>query len=187
MYIFADETGDLGFNFQKSKTSINKRKCKKYLLSELKGNNTRHAVKQYFYNHVMAHKNWCLYAITLDKQDLLYRTNVIPNHHRIYNILTHQLLTQIDFSKVSAVNLIIDKSKRKFHLKEFNEYLTTNLDVILPINTAFSITHTPSKRNRGVQAVDVFTYGFHRKYEYQDTEWYDVFREKIRIECEYSI
>lgn len=85
------------------------------------------------------------------------------------------------------VNLIIDKSRPKFHLQEFNKYLINSLEVILPLNAKFCISHMPSENHKGIQAVDIFTYGFHRKYERRDTEWYDVFKKKVLIECNYQI
>lgn len=122
MYVFIDETGDLGFDFQKSKTSkfftiaalvcedaksakiiynavkktlnnkVNRKKNRKNLRNELKGNNTDISIKKYFYKRVQACPSWRLYSVTLNKALLLQKTNFLPNHHRIYNTLTHQLL-----------------------------------------------------------------------------------------------
>jgi len=47
------------------------------------------------------------------------------------------------------------------------------------------ITHELSQDNTGLQVVDLFCWGLFRKYESNDTKWYDVFKEAIGFEDEY--
>jgi len=104
MYVFIDETGDLGFDFQKRKTSkfftlaalvckdeqsikiicsavkktlynkINHKKNRRNPRNELKGNNTDISIKKYFYKRIQACENWQLCSIMLDKMLLLKKT-----------------------------------------------------------------------------------------------------------------
>lgn len=43
----------------------------------------------------------------------------------------------------------------------------------------------PSQKHQGIQAVDMFCYGIARKYEMKDEEWYQLFRDKIAVECNF--
>ncbi|MCI0696713.1 DUF3800 domain-containing protein [candidate division KSB1 bacterium] len=45
--------------------------------------------------------------------------------------------------------------------------------------------HSFSHEIKLLQAVDLFAWGFFRKYEVGDTRWYDVFREKVVFERVY--
>ncbi len=70
-------------------------------------------------------------------------------------------------------------------LIDFNQYLINQLEALLPLNTNLNISHLSSEENEGLQAVDLFCWGIFRKYENNDIEWYDVYRNKINYETEY--
>jgi hypothetical protein len=81
--------------------------------------------------------------------------------------------------------LIIDKSKNKKEIKEFNGYLLLHIEGILPLNIPLEIYHLSSHENKGIQAVDLFCWGIFRKFEKKDISWYQIFREKIVAESIY--
>ncbi len=96
------------------------------------------------------------------------------------------ILEKVDLSKTGeAVNLIIDYSKNKEEMRDFNNYVANQLEGLLPLNVPLYITHELSQDNVGLQAVDLFCWGLYRKYEKNDTAWYDIFRKAIRFEDEY--
>lgn len=96
MYIFLDESGDLGFDFAKAKTSryfvisllvcqdkeaqdgfrravertlknkLNHKKNSSRRIAELKGTGTTFAIKQYFFRQLPAN-GWRIYSVTLNK------------------------------------------------------------------------------------------------------------------------
>ncbi len=39
-----------------------------------------------------------------------------------------------------------------------------------------TIEHVDSQQSLGIQAVDLFSWGIYRKYEHNDTKWYDYFK-----------
>jgi hypothetical protein len=216
MYLYLDESGDLGFDFENSNPShffvitllsildaksikminaaisrtldkkLNHKKKRHRIISELKGNATNLEVKKYFLNCINRHTNdWSLHAIFLNKKSLLKQTKNPPKD-RIYNQMTHQLLENINFPKTNCVTLIIDRSKDTLGIQEFNEYLRTNLSLCLNLETKLYIHHDSSEKHKGIQAVDMFCYGISRKYEREDQAWYELFKEKIAVECEFK-
>ncbi|STX81699.1 Protein of uncharacterised function (DUF3800) [Legionella busanensis] len=128
MYIFLDESGDLGFNFDKNnskyfcitllvchdsntffsfKTAIRRtlveklnQKKTKNKISELKGSNTTAAIKQYFYRQLekFSHQNWGIYSIVVDKVHLYSQISDVIEPHRLYNLLCHEIIDKVDFS-----------------------------------------------------------------------------------------
>lgn len=128
MYIFLDESGDLGFNFEKGssthfvitllicknreaalsiKAAVKhtlKRKCYRkktpLLIKELKSTQTLLSTKKYFLDNLCKQKNqsWCLYSIILNKKDLFDKIKKVPDKNRLYNLLSKIILQQVDFS-----------------------------------------------------------------------------------------
>lgn len=128
MYIFLDESGDLGFDFDRQssthfaitllicenektfysfKTAVKhtirrklNRQKKVDLATELKSTQTTLAVKKYFLDavHKREGQAWCIYSIILDKKDLLKKLKITPEQHRLYNLLSKIILQHVDFS-----------------------------------------------------------------------------------------
>ncbi len=73
-------------------------------------------------------------------------------------------------------------SKTDFAIQQFNTSLRAQLESRIPLSVPLDINHYTSHENKLLQAVDLFSWGIYRKYEAGDTEWYDVFREKIAFE-----
>jgi len=88
-------------------------------------------------------------------------------------------------SNSSRIILTIDKSKGKKGIKEFNEYIIRQLEGRIAPKIPFDIYHEDSKKIGGLQAVDIFAWGIHRKYENKDLEWYKIFDEKIALDKQY--
>lgn len=129
--------------------------------------------------------NWNLCTIVLDKLSLVQHTKN-PIKERIYNQMTHQILEQINFPSVGDVNLVVDRSKNDLGIKEFNNYLNSNLSLCLNLETKLYISHDNSEKHKVIQAVDMFCYGIARKYELKDESWYSLFKNKLRVECEFK-
>lgn len=212
MIIFLDESGDLGFDFSKPKTSRkfvitllvcestkamegfrrgvrrtlkNKLNAKKKQAQELKGTNTSQPVKEYFFRHLSV-GGWQLYSVILNKQRVYEYLQTKQGKKKLYNFLARFLLEKIDLSQAgTTVNLILDKCKNKEEIKDFNSYVENHLQGLLPLSVPLFITHEFSHNNPGLQAVDLFCWGFYRKHEACDEEWYRVYRSAIAYEGEY--
>ena len=93
------------------------------------------------------------------------------------------LLDQIDFSSAhTQINLVIDKSKSKPEIAEFDRYVSWNLKGRIDPKIPLIITHKDSQEDFCLNAVDLFSWGIFRKYEKKDVAWYSVFKKKIRYE-----
>ena len=83
---------------------------------------------------------------------------------------------------MTRVQFIVDKSKAKPEIEEFNSYilrqLTGRLDPKVPLN----IDHRSSHESLGLQAADLFSWGIFRKYERKDTEWFSLYQDKVKYD-----
>lgn len=105
---------------------------------------------------------------------------------KLYNFLAHFIIAKIDLNSANpAVTLITDRCKTKEEIRDFNNYLANQLDALLPLDVPLNIYHEWSHENAGLQAVDLFCWGIFRKYESNDKEWYDIYKEAIAFETEY--
>jgi hypothetical protein len=212
--IYLDESGDLGFDFTKRKTSrkfvitllvsddretatqfkkavrrtlknkVNHKKKRK-IVREMKGTQTRHEVKEYFFRN-MPTTGWRIYSVVLNKERVYPKLKTKQGKKKLYNFLARFILEKVDLrNHGTAVNLIIDRCKNREEIRDFNNYIANQLEGLLPLNVPLYITHELSQDNTGLQVVDLFCWGLYRKYESNDTKWYDVFKEAIGFEDEY--
>lgn len=205
LYLYLDESGDLGFDF------INKRPSKFFTICilavrgqdndrrlakavktvarrrlrsksgksvpELKGSLADLATKAYFYK-TMANVPLRVYSTTLDK--LLAYGYLAEDKERIYNYIARLTLEQISF-KDAAVRVImtVDKSKGKTEVQKFNHYILAHIKASLDPKIPLEIYHADSRQSPGLQAADMFAWGVFRKYEARDSGWYEVFKDRI--------
>jgi len=213
MYIYLDESGDLGFDFTKQGTSrffvitllviqcnevnkkilkmiertikekINRNKKKKNIILEFKGNNTDIKVKEYFYRHIK-NEDFEIFTLILNKARV--DQDLRGRKEKLYNYVSRLLLEKCYFHKVeNRVILTVDKRKNKEDIKDFNRYLLSVLRGLIPIKVPFEQYHEVSYAHKGLQAVDVFCWGIYRKYERGDLQWYNYFASKIKKEIVY--
>ncbi len=214
MIIYLDESGDLGFDFERKKPSkkfvitvlvcegrtsvgfktavnrtlrnkLNRKKCRSRIVDELKGTGTTLAIKQYFYRHTPK-DGWKLYAVALNKKRVYEYLQTKAGKKKLYNYIARFLLQKIDLNRAGqAVTLVVDKSKNKDEIADFNEYVSNQLEALLPLDVPLNIYHERSQENAGLQAVDLFCWGIYRKYEHGDRTWYNAFQGMIAFETEY--
>lgn len=204
-YLYLDESGDLGFDFVNKKPSrfftvcilatsqresflkirqavrktirrkLNKPKGNK--IQELKGTNTALAVKCYFYQQIKD-VTFGLYSMTLNKRRVYERLTYEKD--RVYNFIARKVLDQISFEKASfRVQVVIDKSKSKPEVVEFNNYIFQQLEGRLDPKVSMNIDHLISHQDAVLQATDLFAWGIFQKYERKNEEWYRVFKNKV--------
>ena len=202
LYLYLDESGDLGFDFFAKKPSkyftvtvmlvygMESRKriakaVKRTLQNklakkgtELKGAKQSIEVKRYFYRHVES-VPFELYALTLNKRRVY--DYLSQKKDRVYNFIARKVLDVIPFVNASVrVGLVIDRSKSKKEIREFDEYLIRQLSSRIEPRIPLDIDHHLSHEDLLLQAVDLFSWGVFRKYERDDMEWFDVFKSKIK-------
>ena len=214
MLIYLDESGDLGFDYKGKKPSekfviallvcnsrlvardfrkavrrtiknkLNPQK-KKNQQQELKGTNTSIDVKQYFFRQCPK-SGWAIYTVTLNKNRVYGHLQTAAGKKKLYNFLARFLLQNVSLNNPGeAVTLVLDKSKSKDEISDFNNYVANQLDALLPLNVPLYIYHERSHENPVLQAIDMFCWGIFRKYEMNDCEWYREFAKMIAYESEY--
>ena len=210
-HLYLDESGDLGFDFVNKKPSkffticvlalsstqrnrqlakevrltlrrkLNPQGKRRRIVNELKGNSTTLEIKQYFYQRVQPIQ-FGLYSITLNKRRVYER--LTHEKERVYNWISRKVLDAIPFEKAGTrVELIVDKSKGKPEIREFNSYIIGQLKARLDPQVPLDIHHRRSHEVPGLGAVDLFCWGIFQKHERGRTDWYDVFwEEKGRLD-----
>jgi hypothetical protein len=209
MYIFLDESGDLGFDFWKTGTSrhfvisllvcqnkhaqdefrravartlkhkLNHRKNSKRTVAELKGTGTTFAIKQYFFRQLPGN-GWQIYSVTLNKLRVDTQLRSKAGKKKLYNFLARFILEKVPFpEEVRQVSLVVDRCKNKEEIKDFNQYMVNQLEALLPLNARLNIDHLGSHESAGLQAVDMFCWGIARKDGRRDSEWFAVFQDKV--------
>jgi len=202
-YIFLDESGDLGFDFKKKKTSRffvitclfteNKRSIEKVVIkthSELK--------KKYKRRFGVLH---CFKEKPITRQRLLKRLNekgcvittIYLNKRKVYtqlqnekqvfyNYVTNILLDRIYSKRIipvkNEIKLVASKREtNKFLNKNFENYLSKQVKNRHRINIKIYIK-TPFQE-KALQAVDFASWAIFRKYEYRDDSYYNIIKNKI--------
>ncbi len=203
IYLYLDESGDLGFDFFTKKPSnfftiailvihgtennrklskalklVKKRKLKNKDI-ELKGAKTELKIKKYF-NSKIKNIEFEIYSYTLNKKRV-YK-ELTDKKDRVYNFIARLVLDKMNIKNIDGINLIIDKSKNKKEIEEFNKYIINHLKGKIPPNISLMINHQESKITPGLQAVDMFCWGIFRKYEKKDEDWYNEFSERIKFD-----
>lgn len=211
-YLYLDESGDLGFDFVNKKPSrfftvvilvikgsenrlllkavkktlrrrLNPKGKRKRIVLELKGTKTTLDIKKYFYNQVKE-LNFSIYAITLNKRRVY--DYLIQDKSRVYNFVVRNLIDHISFEGANVrIELIIDKSKSKPEIVEFNDYIRRQLEARIDPKIPLNIYHLDSTENTGLQAVDMFSYGIFERHERKRNEWFNVFKSKVRYDTLY--
>ena len=214
LMIYLDESGDLGFDFKKNtnryfviglllcldnqtnKSTI--QSVKKTLrnklpknVMELKGRDLELPVKKYFLKEMRKGDNWCLYVAATDKKAWLDHHNNNYSHTLkkkiLYDEVAKRIFVLVDYlNTAKRVDIVIDRSKNKDEISEFNAAVTHEIKKRLPKNAVLTIRHTYSHEEAGLQAIDMFCGGVWNKYEKSDVTWYAEFSDKIATEVEYK-
>ena len=212
-FLYLDESGDLGFDFVNKKPSkfftitilaiqgvdknrqlikainetlhrkLNHTNRKKRLVYELKGSSTAFEIKKYFYELV---KNlpFAIFSLTLNKKRVFEK--LTRDKERVYNYIARLVLDKIKFENAAVqVELIVDKSKGKWEIKEFNDYIINQLKARIDPKVPLNIKHENSIAYKGIQAVDLFSWGIFRCYEKKDNAWFNAFKKKIKFNEQY--
>jgi hypothetical protein len=122
--------------------------------------------------------------MTLNKRRVYEK--LTRDKERVYNYISRLVLDKIPFEKAQEqVILVLDKSKSPKEIGDFNQYIFRQLKGRLDPKVPLDIKHENSRQYHGLQAVDLFSWGIFRKYEKRDSEWFDIFRDKVAFEDQY--
>jgi len=202
-YIFLDESGDLGFNFKKLKTSKyfvvaflfveNKSSIEKIVKkthAELKKKYKRrfgvlHSVKERPITRQrllkrLNEKDCAVMTIYLNKRKVY--TKLQDEKQVLYNYVTNILLDRIYSKRLVAGK---DKITIVASRRETNRYLNENFKTYLNNQAknhhkveVEAVIKTPFEE-KSLQVVDFVSWAIFRKYEYGDESYYNIIRNKI--------
>ena len=213
VYLYLDESGDLGFDFVNKKPSrfftvcivvikgrksrdriarmvkrtlrkkLNPKNRRKRMVQELKATSTTLKVKEYFY-HKVKNEKFSIYALTLNKKRVYSR--LVKDKSRVYNWIARLLTDEIDFSLANMrIEFVVGKSKSKPEIIEFNKYVKAFVEGRVDPQIPFVIRHEDSKKDLCLNMADLFAWGIFRKYERRDHRWYNVFKDKVKFDDVY--
>jgi len=202
-YIFLDESGDLGFNFSKKRSSQyfvitlivteDKRPIEKIVKNThrtLKKKHKQRGGTLHCYHEKpvtrlrllrkLAEKDIKIMTVYMNKKKVY--TKLQEEKDVLYNYVTNILLDRICSKKLLPINKPIcliasRKETNKFLNLNFKNYLSNQIKNNHKIDVEVEIK-TPYEE-KSLQAVDFVSWSIFRKYEYQDGAYYEVFKSKI--------
>lgn len=204
-YIFIDESGDLGFNFNKKKTSkyfvvtflftddkaslerIVKKVFKGFSKKEVQSHTgilhsykelpkTRHKLLTLFHEG----KHGSVITIYLNKKKVY--TKLKDEKHVLYNYVTNILLDRVCTKKLIPINKKISivasqRETNKFLNENFSTYIRNQANGNHKLDVEV-IIKTPAKE-KGLQIVDMISWSIFRKHEHGDETYYNLFKSEI--------
>lgn len=199
-YIYIDESGDLGFGSKSSKffvitlmafddliesdigriikkTRIKILKKKMKRCSELKGNNSQDSVRKEILTR-LSQKNIEVYAIILEKSKVFPYLKEKKN--KLYNYMTNLIINECSFDD-KKVTLVADRRGGKAVINDFNRYVRFKLSEKDKI-CELKLEHKDSKNDEILQVLDFVCWAIFRKYESNETRFYDIIKNKIVTE-----
>jgi len=207
LFIYLDESGDLGFNLKNGRTTkhfvisilivrgqddnrkvikaVNKTLKRKLNpknkrirhVEELKGTKTNLEIKKYFFSLIEG-IDFEIHAVVVEKEAYTTRRR---NQDQLYNHIASHVLNGIQIDDANCcVSLVIDKSKARPAILQFNKYVTNILKDKIKPAIPLKIDHSVSHNAPGLQAIDLFCHGIFENYERGRKEWYGTFSCKIK-------
>jgi hypothetical protein len=121
-------------------------------------------VKQYTCS-LLKDASFSVYAVTLDKQHALAYASATKV--QIYNHIARQ---------------VVDRSQGAAERYPFNTYIEAQLEGRLDPSVRLDITHADSTSAPGLQLADMFAWAIHRRYEYLDDTYVELFRGQVEYD-----
>ncbi len=206
-YIYMDESGDLGFDFSKPRTSRyfvitflfvpDKRPVNKAVKKTFTGLSPKqskghpgvlHAVNELPKTRqkllqLIAEQDCVILALYLDKKRIY--TKLKDEKDVLYNFITNTLLDRIMVKKLlpakQPITLIASQREtNRFLNLNFKSYLEDNAQRNHKLQLTVDIK-TPYQE-KGLQAADFISWAIFRRFEYQDMTYYDSIKDKVAEE-----
>ena len=200
MYIFLDESGDLGFSKGSSKWFLftlvvvdDARKLERIIKKVRRSLNKKHKV------HLPELHSYHCDDITrtrvlrsLAQEDIFVVTTVLNKtkvyvdlqnqKNYLYNFTANIILDRLMNTKIinpdTYISLVVDRKDTKKHLRDnFISYITKAMNNRR--EGAFNMSLAASHDEKGLQAVDFISWSIFRKYEKGDYQFYEIIKDKI--------
>lgn len=200
MYIFLDESGDLGFGKRSSKwflftlvmvddprilerviKKVRKNLAKKYKrkMSELHAYHCDDITRSRVLSR-LAEEDIVVVTTILNKSKVYVDLQNQKNY--LYNFTANIILDRLINTKLidgnKHISLVVDRKDTKKHLREnFIAYITEAMKKRR--GGSFEMSLAASHDEKGLQAVDFISWAVFRKYEKGDFEFYELIKNKI--------
>jgi hypothetical protein len=202
-YIFLDESGDLGFDFQKKKTTqffvitclfINNKKPVEKLVKKIHSGLKNGLKRRIGVLHAVAEKpitrqrilrgllekDCKIMTIYLNKKKVY--TKLQDEKQVLYNFVSNILLDRIYSKKIiptsTSIELVASRREtNKFLNENFKKYIKSKISYNHKIDLSVQIK-TPFEE-KALQMVDFASWAIFRKYEHKDDSYYNIIKEKI--------
>ena len=203
MYIFLDESGDLGFSEKSQqyfviailmvmdkkpienciKRTRQRKLPKKYKkIPELKFRNSDKIIRKYILK-CLSKRDIEISYILLNKWRVYPRLQDKKNI--IYNYITSFLLQKVVSGENDKIEFVVDRLYTKKNREEFNSYINYKIQTKLQGGIKVSIEHKNSEEERCLQAVDFVAGAIYHKYVFDDESYYSIIRDKMREEIRF--
>jgi len=199
MYIYLDESGDLGFGegsteyftiaFIVLEIPVLFSRCIRHIKEkynipqsvELKGNKTRKAIKKDLLQR-LCHLNIEIHAITVKKENvdekLRSNTNILYNYMVGLSLVKRVLQEQRNAKVIVQVDKRITSVTSGFRFNDYLKYKILYEAERRDIN--LNIHHLESHSSYAIQGIDVICNSIFRKYNSCDSSLFDVIRSKVK-------
>lgn len=200
MYIFLDESGDLGFGKRSSKWFLftlaivdDERSLERVVkkvwrtihkkhkhVGELHASHEKDVTRTRMLQMLAEIESLKIITIILNKEkvhlDLQNQKNYLYNYTA--NIVLDRLINTNHFDRDHNISLVVDRKDTKKSLREnFISYITNAMHK--RDHKKFEMSLVASHEDKNLQAVDFISWAIFRKYEKGDYEFYEIIKSKI--------
>lgn len=204
MYIYVDETGDLGLTKKSGKYFIiglvviknpreiniwmrrirsKKLQRKERKKSEIKACSARDEFKKYFYTHLKK-LNFSITLIIVNKNKISKR--FIKEQGLVYLHMVEEGIKNIikkEKKNIKQIILTIDRKHfQKLTKEAFNTALKESLLIHYKLHSDLRIHHTDSSTDKVLQFIDFIVYATGKKYNMTDNKWHEYIKRNIQNE-----
>lgn len=199
VYVFVDESGDLGFNnnasnyyvitfveTSKPKELVNiAKKVRKTLrkkkndIPEFKFSGSDNTIRMRFLKHLL--KTDATYSAVILQKRMVYnplRERREKLHNYLAGFLGESLINEYEYEP--EFNIIVDKFMNKNQIDEFNWYLRRKMSGIE--ESQIRINHEDSRQHAGLQAADFVAGSIFQYYERDIAVYYNLIQPRLRAE-----
>ncbi|MEK6983990.1 MAG: DUF3800 domain-containing protein [Nanoarchaeota archaeon] len=198
IYIFIDESGDLGEAgskyliitaiwtekleiFDRLIKNIRRHKFRKILkkVSEIKANSSSNKLREYILKKFNEIEDFKGHAIILEKKKV-FSKYLKDDKHKLYNYVCGILASTMTFESKHLV-IRIDRSKGKQALRDdFDDYIKRKC-IVDNSTRGVEVYHSWSHSWAGLQIVDFVSWALFQKFEYNNDYYHKLIEKKINI------
>ncbi|MFQ6055370.1 MAG: DUF3800 domain-containing protein [Methanosarcinales archaeon] len=194
MYIYLDESGDLGFSERSSRHFViaimavydkqpienSLKKYRKKLrkkdrkIQEFKFNIAPPKIKKDILK-IISNKEVQLGYAHVDKSKVYPKLRAKPRE--LYAYMVRRLLDKFLFEPANGrIDLVVDKHLPKKYQDNFDRYIGLNIQKMLEGIKSFNISHKNSQQELCLQAVDFVCGAVYRKYNFNEDEYFNIIK-----------